>query len=270
MVWNSRFWKRTLCCTALLPLWYLAAFALTTSSLLLAFDKASNEWVNQSGYFMAPGVMNCSSGITIAGPAVCWANRFFWPIDWAVFHASAWIGFPIPSWVGEVHRVVSLLVLLMPFWVTLYLIQAEGGMRQGTRIFLALVSAAWCSLLAVLAQRIWPDVPLALPVFILFLLMPSWLPFCFRKAGSRKRQAIGIFLALIPTAWYFGLLFLAGQMPPIGGHFIPRMLIKAIGAAGSAVAFWVLARNLRGWWYATAVPLGFAIASGAVSLLVLY
>ena len=71
--------RKPLIVAVVLLYWYLASFVLMMDCRCGAIDPAG-RWVSQSHYRLADNE-RVAGDLSVYGPAACWANDLFWPLD---------------------------------------------------------------------------------------------------------------------------------------------------------------------------------------------
>lgn len=98
------------------------------------------------------------------------------------------------------------------------------------------------------------------------LLAPYWFFEFFFASEDRERNRVRPGLALIPVGWYYVLILWAGSWPVT--YSMPEWCMKLIVCLGTIAACWILLLPRCRLWYAVVTPLGFAIVSGTIWLVV--
>ena len=127
--------------------WYLSCFFLMMDWRILAYDPTSYEWTGESCYYMAP-MVRVRGDLTMFAGSACWANTFFWPLDWLLYSAKAAMGFRVLR--GD-NRTICLLAfglnLLLPALSMIF--RGEHAFRnRGLQIVVSLAAVGWyCGLI---------------------------------------------------------------------------------------------------------------------------
>lgn len=96
--------------------------------------------------------------------------------------------------------------------------------------------------------------------FWMVLLLPVWAPFAFADDETPRHQRYRALWALIPALWYCMLVILF--------HLIgPGAVSKTVGFFGTCAAFVSLCWAAKGGWSVLCVPLGFALITGTLWLI---
>jgi len=103
-------------------------------------------------------------------------------------------------------------------------------------------------------------------LFWMVLLAPYWFFEFFFASEDRERNRVRPGLALIPVGWYYVLILWAGSWPVT--YSMPEWCMKLIVCLGTIAACWILLLPRCRLWYAVVTPLGFAIVSGTIWLVV--
>ncbi len=123
----------------------------------------------------------------------------------------------------------------------------------------------WVILLSLLHLPLQPMVDVGGVAFWMVLLAPVWVPLFFVTSDSRKHVRVYPLLALLPVSWYYVQILLFHMMRL---EHMPLLWGKVAAIAGTVIAIATLTVGRCRWWYILVTPLGFAIVSGTIWIVV--